>query len=306
MKMHRIFSLQRYETCCWSLLCSYRKLSSTLSNHQKSNYGITSGRTGGEEKWAQVAMEYIYELNRPSEAGKRHSDVEWERRLSTCFDRFLRINEKTMEKRMNRLVQRMNESIEKLKQFGMAETVEEATMLNTDQPPLNFRRPSLTPPLPGYEPGFGMDVPQLKAQQMEYPPVRRLTDDIEFSGSSASLFPFVEQHEIDALTHTTLSNIDRESGELCEKAPTTGVEGEAWAARVALERKALARQKLILDLVGNPLFQEQYNNNDAFRFQEWRKRGMAPLDIEPERECHESVHFAHEPSYQPFRDTISK
>lgn len=303
--MRTLFSVQRCNVLLEIVHSIRRTFSLTPSLHQKSNYGMTLGRTGGEEKWAQVAMEYIYELNRPSSAGKRRSDVDLERRYSACFDRFLKINEKMMGERMDRLAQRMSESLELLRAFGMEETMEEASMLNTEQPPLNFRRPSLTPPLPGYEPGFGMDVPQLKSQQMEYPPVRRLTDDIEFTGSSTSLFPFVEPHEIDTLAQNTLSKMDMESGELREKAPTTGVEGEAWAARVALERKALARQKLILDLVGDPSFQEKYNKDENFRFQEWERRGMSRLDIQGERDCNEDVHFAHEPSYQPFRDASS-
>lgn len=267
---------------------------------------MTPGKAGGDEKWAQVAMEYIYEMNCTTDPGKRRLDVDLERRFSTSFDRFLKVNERVMEKRMDRLSHRMSESLELLRELGMEDTLEDAGMLNAEQPPHNFRRPSLTPPLPGYEPGFGMDVPQLKNQQMEYPPIKRLTDDIEFSGSSTSPFPFVEQHEIDSLTQTTLSKLEEECGELREKAPTTGVEGEAWASKVALERKALARQKLILDLTGDSSFQERYNNDSAFRLEEWKKRGIQRLDIDKERDCHEDVHFAHEPSYQPFRETPLK
>lgn len=277
-------------------------VSLTKARLQKSNYMAGAGKAGGEEKWGQVAMEYIYEMNHTADAGKRQSDVEMERRLSTALDRYLHVNEVVLERRMSRLSQRMSEALETLQALGLEDTLEEASMLNTEQPPLNFRRPSLTPPLPGYEPGFGMDVPQLKSQQMEYPAVRRVTDELEFNSPEASeKFPFVETYHIEDITKDTLEQMEAQCGELREAYPMTGVEGEAWAAHLALERRALARQKLILDLAADSDFKELYDTDESFRREEMRKRGILELAVDAERERHEEKHFAHEPAYQPFR-----
>lgn len=276
--------------------------SATRIRLQKSNYMASAGKAGGEEKWGQVAMEYIYEMNHTVEPGKRQSDVDLERRLSTAMDRYLHVNEKILERRMSRLSERMSEALETLQILGLEDTLEEASMLNTEQPPLNFRRPSLTPPLAGYEPGFGMDVPQLKSQQMEYPPVKRVTDHLEFNSSEASeKFPYVEAYNIEDLTKDNVEQLDTLCGEIREAYPMTGVEGEAWAAHLALERKALARQKLILDLAADSSFKEMYDKDDAFRHTELQKRGILELSVDVERERHEERHFAHEPAYQPFR-----
>eukprot|EP00796_Vickermania_ingenoplastis_P004459 gene4459-3254_t len=246
-------------------------------------------RGGGDEKWGQTALEYIYQQNHTVDPGKRQHDVASERRASTAFDRLLSVNETVLELRMGRLAERMTEALEVLQQLGLQETLDEATMLNGEQPPANYRRPSLTPPLPGYEPGFGMDVPQLKSQQMEYPPVTRLTDPLEFSGA-ATTFPYVPPHEVEDLTHNTAQLLERQSGELREAAPTTGVEGEGFAARLALEQKALARQALILELAADPSFKESYNSDEALS--ELDMNGLI-LPMNPH-----STHFAIDQSEQ--------
>eukprot|EP00796_Vickermania_ingenoplastis_P006218 gene6218-4476_t len=212
---------------------------------------------GGDEKWGQTALEYIYQQNHTVDPGKRQHDVASERRASTAFDRLLSVNETVLELRMGRLAERMTEALEVLQQLGLQETLDEATMLNGEQPPANYRRPSLTPPT-------------------RYPPVTRLTDPLEFSGA-ATTFPYVPPHEVEDLTHNTAQLLERQSGELREAAPTTGVEGEGFAARLALEQKALARQALILELAADPSFKESYNSDETVRRLELQKRGIRPL-----------------------------
>lgn len=291
--------------CTPSIIAAYpsarRQYCTSLCNLQKSNYIYGATKSGVDEKWGQVAMEYIYEVTHSCDSSKRSSDVKQERRISSAFDRLRFSNEHLFKKRMGKLAVRMSEVLELLKNLQLEEALDEASMMNTEQPPLNFRRPTLTPPLPGYEPGFGMDVPQLKSVQMEYPPITTLTDDIEFSEANNN-FPFVEAHEITDLVRNTTQKIESQCGELREASPTTGVEGEMWAARLGLERKALARQQLILDLSVDSSYQEEYMRDESFRLRELQKRGLVPLAVDPPYQRHTEPHFAHEPAYQPIRD----
>lgn len=264
--------------------------------------GVSGSAGGSEEKWAQAAMEFIYEANQTADAGRRAGDVRRERQLSTAFDRYMKANEVVLERRMGRLAARMGECLELLTKLRMPETLEEATMLNSEQPPLHFRRPTLTPPLVGYAPGFGMDVPQLKAQQMEYPAVRRETDELEYGAGGGGHFPFVEVHDIADLVQKSTHALTTQAGEIRQAAPTTGVEGESFAAHVALEAKALARQKLLLDLAMNASFRDEYERDEAFRLAELERRGLRRLGVDDARPRHEIRHFAHEPAYQPFRE----
>ncbi|KAG8344513.1 hypothetical protein ERJ75_001439000 [Trypanosoma vivax] len=266
------------------------------------SYMVSAGKVGNDEKWAQATMEYLHEKRHCNDSRKRQHDVDNERRVAFAFDRYCAVNEKVFDERITRLSERMTEALEVMEQLGMEEAKEEAVLLSSQQPPWNFRRPSLTPPIAGYEPGYGFDVPQLRARQAEYPPVARPTDDIEFGSDSDASFPLVDSYRIENLTAQCVAKLEKRHGELREAAPMTGVEGEAWEAYVALQKKALARQQLIFDLCNDPDFRERYNEDDEFRQQQWSQRGMLPLEIEEERLHEEGRHYAQEPAYHRFRE----
>ncbi|ORC90601.1 uncharacterized protein TM35_000083990 [Trypanosoma theileri] len=260
-------------------------------------YMASAGKVGSDEKWAQAAMEYLHEKNHCNDARKRQHDVDHERRLAHAFDRLCALQEKQFAARLSRLAGRMSAALEALD----GEAREEALLLAAEQPPGGVRRPSLTPPRAGYEPGFGLDVPQLRAQQAEYPPCRRPTDAMEAGEEADPDFPFVEAHRVEDLTAQCTEMLEQRHGEVREAAPLTGVEGEAWEAYVALQKKALARQQLIFDLCNDPELREKYDQDEEFRKQQWSERGMLPLEIEEEQLREEERHYAQEPAYHPFR-----
>nr|CCC94246.1 unnamed protein product [Trypanosoma congolense IL3000] len=221
--------------------------------------------------------------------------------MAFAFDRYCAINEKIFSERLNRLALRMTEALEVMKQLGMEQELDEALLLSSEQPPWNFRRPTLTPPVPGYEPGYGLDVPQLRSRQAEYPPVERPTDAMEFGEGADAHFPLVDSYRMEDFTVQCTKELEERHGEIREAAPTTGVEGEAWEAYVALQKKALARQQLIFDLCNDTELRERYDADDAFRQQILEERGIVPLEIEEERLHEEPRHYAQEPAYHPFR-----
>ncbi|KAK7196911.1 hypothetical protein NESM_000633100 [Novymonas esmeraldas] len=264
-------------------------------------YMASAGKVGSEEKWAHAAMEYIHEKNHVNDARKRQQDVDQERSLANAYDRYSAIAEARFDERVSRLITRMSEALEEVRKLGLEGALEEAVLLNSEQPPGHYRRPSLTPPVIGYEPGFGLDVPQLRSQQAEYPPLRRPTDAMEFDDGGAEDFPYVEAHKIADLTAAHEAQLEEQHGVLREAAPLTGVEGEGWEACVALHRKALARQQLILDLHSDPDLQERYNADAAFRAAEWDRRGMGALEVEAPQERDVELHYAQAPAYEAFR-----
>lgn len=268
-------------------------------------------KAGADDKWGQVAMEYLYERVQCHDMKKTRSEVENERAISYAHDRLATVSEHNFEVRMSRLVERMNEAMEAVP----AELLEEACLLNSQQPPLNLRRPSLTPPLLGYEPGFGFDVPQLRGAQHENPPLKRDTDRLQYGDAAYPQFPFLEAGVMEEFTTKVTSELDACHGEVRQAVPTTGTEGEAWEAFVALNRKALARQKLLLDLANDPELAEQYSSDDAFAAEVRQRRGLLPLDIEAPIEFAEpnsakravpptpaELHWAQQPHNLPFRD----
>lgn len=268
------------------------------------DYMATAGKVGSEEKWAHAAMEYIYEKNHVNDARKRQQDVTQERSMANAYDRYSAVSEKLYEHRLTRLIHRMSEALAVMQQLGLQQCVEEAVMLNTEQPPGMYRRPSLTPPIAGYEPGFGLDVPQLRSHQAEYPAVHRPTDNLQYSSSGSgggAHFPFVETHAIEDMTAKALTQLEEAHGTIREVAPLTGVEGEGWEAYVALHRKALARQKLILDLYNDVELKERYDADEAFREEELQRRGLAALVVAEPIGRDMQWHFAQGPAYQPFR-----
>lgn len=264
-------------------------------------YMASAGKVGSEEKWAHAAMEYIHEKNHVNDARKRQQDVDLERSIANAYDRYSAVSEARFDERMSALIRRMSEALEAMQELGLDNCVEEAVLLNSEQPPGSYRRPSLTPPVLGYEPGFGLDVPQLRSQQMEYPPVRRPTDSLEFGHQAAAEFPYVDAHQIEDLTAKHEAQLEEQHGTLREAAPITGVEGEAWEAYVALQRKALARQKLIMDLHNDPELREKYDADAAFRVAEWERRGMGVLEVEAPLERDVELHYAQVPAYEAFR-----
>ncbi len=255
-----------------------------------------AGKTGNEEKHAQVAMEYIYEKNHVNDGRKRQRDVDAERQQQLAYDRYCAVGDSAFQRRMERLLQRMNEAVEAIPEALR----DEALLVNAQQPPLSYRMPSMTPPIAGYEPGFGLDVPQLRSQQAEYPAVIRPTDHMQH-GDDAPNFPFVDPEALRTLTLESRAKFEKEHGEIRQAAPVTGVEGEAWECYAALHKKALARQELILQLCSDPPFKEEYDNDPVFRQQVWHERGLVPLVLEDDAPPPEHLHYAQEPAYHPFR-----
>lgn len=280
---------------------------------QKKQTGATflaqSGKTGNEEKWAQAAMEYIYEKVLPNDSRKRQADVDQERVMAKAFDRYCEKNEAVYHARLERLTQRAIEALEAIP----AELLDEALLLNSAQPPLNFLRPALTPPIPGFEPGYGIDVPQLRTEYQEFPKIVRPTDHIEFGEAAEQQFPFVDPNSMLTFATKYEEKLENWHGAIRKDAIQSGPEGEQWEAYVALNKKAAARQKLILQLSMDLEFKEKYENDEEFRMAELALRGITPLVAEgpsddsvlnvpredPRQE--EEIHYAQQPKYQPFR-----
>ena len=112
-----------------------------------------------DEVFGQAAMEYIFEENRP-DVMKTARDVDDERLLGMAVDRLYRHSQLVQDRRLRAVVRRSTEVLASLPE----ELQIEASVLNTEQPPYGFRRSTLTPPLDGYEPGFGLDVPANRAR----------------------------------------------------------------------------------------------------------------------------------------------
>ncbi|CUG90026.1 Hypothetical protein, putative [Bodo saltans] len=269
----------------------------------QAGYLAAAGKTGSEEKWAHASMEYIYEKVHVTDSKKRKHDIDAENQMSFAYDRFDHVSTTNFEQRMERLVARLTEALEAI---PSDELRDEAIFLNSQQPPLNLRRPSLTPPIFGYEPGFGFDVPQLKAQPLEYPSIVRPTDRLEqeTAASPGSSFPFVESDDISKLTESAAAQLEREHGEIRSAAPVTGVEGEVWEAYTALNKKALSRQRLIFDLSLDPEFRERYDGDEEFRRETLQSRGMVAMDFEraDPHQLKVERHYSQDPHYQPIRE----
>jgi hypothetical protein len=269
----------------------------------QSGYLAAAGKTGNEEKWAHASMEYVYEKVHVNDSKKRKHDIVNENQMAFAYDRFDNVSEAHFEMRMGRLISRLTDALDAI---PSDELRDEAIFVNSQQPPLNFRRPSLTPPIFGYEPGFGFDVPQLKAQPMEYPSVIRPTDRLEqdMASSPESSFPFVESDDLAKLADFATAQLEREHGEIRSAAPLTGVEGEAWEAYTALNKKALARQRLILDLSSDPQMRERYESDDDFRVETLQSRGIMALEVEvvDPHQLKVERHYSQDPHYQPIRE----
>ena len=330
--------------------------------------GSTQGaanKLASDEKFALTAVEYLYEWNPHNDPKKRAKDVQAEQKASEAYDRYMHLLDKNFTRRTDRLVARMNEALDACPD----ELLEEATLFNSQAPPLGFRLPKQSPPVPGFEAAFGLDVPQLRLGQLEEVPLKRLTDSMHLeavyaneaersnrvltegrsagasasssssglfdddddssSGSNlqppASTFPFVETPEVRSVLKEASDKLEELHGTMRSTVPLTGSSGEEWESNCALQRRAFARQQLILDLSENLELADRYNSEPGFAEKELERRGILPLEeedapqefeVEMSPESNSSnpnhtrvlprpmpeIHYAQLPKYHPFRE----
>lgn len=230
-----------------------------------------SVKLGSDDKFAQAAFEYIFERN-TVDAPKRRSEIEEERAIAMAYDRFVAAGDREHDARLAKLIERMSEVLDSLPEALR----EEALLLNSQQPPFAFRRPTLTPPLASYEPAFGLDVPQLRGRVEEYPPVARADDAI----TETTTYPLVDPDTVRDIAAKVEGNLRQVHNTIRRTTPATGVLSEAWEAEVALQRKAIARQQLILKLCDDEDFREAYDTDEEKRRIELQQRGIVPLAVE--------------------------
>lgn len=331
----------------------------------------TSNKLASDEKFALAAVEYLYEWNPPNDgAHKRAKDVAAEKKAAEAYDRLTHLGDRCFASRTDRLVARMNDALAACPDA----LLEEATLFNSQAPPLGFRLAKQSPPIPGFEPAFGLDVPQLRLGQVEDSPLERPTDHIQLeavyaneamlssrrlshdpakrgkdeheaaaggglfdddgedggSGSGleppANTYPFVDTPEVRKLLKDALDKLEELHGTMRSTVPLTGASGEEWETHCALQRRAFARQQLILDLSENPDLLEKYNSVEGFAEKELERRGILPLgeedapaefDVEGSAGKNENswneeirrilprplpeIHYAQLPKYHPFR-----
>ena len=299
----------------------FRPCAAALQKRMSASAFLASaGKVGGEEKYAQVAIEYLYEKSHHTDPRKREADIKNETKVAAAYDRYSAISEAVFQQRISRLTERSNAALEAIPHPDL---LEEALLLNSEHLPLNFPRPSLTPPIPGFQCGYGVDVPQLRADVMEFPRVVRPTDKMQY-GSSAdteeggadadnghATFPFVEVDAASEFNQQYSARIEQLHGEVRKDVPLTGASGEGWEAYVALNKKALARQKLIFDLCADEDLRERYDADEELRASMLEERGIVPLVMEdsdeviPDRREVPPLpplrHYAQDPKYQPIR-----
>eukprot|EP00759_Apiculatamorpha_spiralis_P015053 PhF_6_TR2171/c0_g1_i1/m.3547 len=257
-------------------------------------------KSGGEEKFGQTLLEYIAETATvPNDPKKRSGDVERERHLSGALERVMAVADAKWDRRMEVILRRQHEALEALPE----EFLDDATALDSSVMPLNMTRPRMTAPLPEYEPGFGLDVPQLKAETPEYP---HPTNDqpVEYTDVS----------EVRAYTNTQLQRWEDALGNVRKEYPFTGPEGEQYEMYCYLNIRALKRQLLLLDIAEDPEGLGEKMKDATFAQQEREKRGISPLQLETsdkssvdvvklqQEEDQQRLHWGQEPKYYPFRD----
>jgi hypothetical protein len=308
----------------------------------------TANKLQTDERFAQAAIEYLYEWNPPNDSNKRTKDIVNEQKASEAYDRYMALLDKRFNERTDRLVARMNEALDACPD----ELLEEATLFNSQSPPLAFRLPKQSPPIPGFEPAFGLDVPQLRLGQMEEMPLKRLTDHmqleaiyqnenarmdgklpsfdddednndnnsaagVKFAEPPANAYPFVDSSEVRSVLTNVSGKLEELHGTMRQNVPLTGTSGEEWETHCALQRRAFARQQLILDLSENLELQEKYNSEEGFAERELERRGILPLEEEDtpaefdvEQQQNQGrilprplpeLHYAQFPKYHPFR-----
>ena len=258
------------------------------------------GAGASDEKYGSAALEYLYEKVHCNDPKKRAKDVAHERLLAQAHDRYASYGEKALTLRIHRLTMRMREVMQSLtRQADMAKQpalVTEACLLNSTQPPNNYRRPTLTPPLPGYEPGFGLDVSQLRTSQSEYPQLRRVNER-----GYTDRYPFAAADDVQQLTSAAMKQIDNVKDSIRSSAPATGTTGEAGEALIELNRKAILRQQVILDAAkGLPSDPELLNTAVTMP----PDYNTIESDLTGTRDIPANdppLHYAQEPKYQPIR-----
>jgi hypothetical protein len=248
-----------------------------FSRFAKSDATALAGKTAAvklatDEKFGQAALEYLYEQNKP-DAPKTRDEINDQRALSQALDRFYAIGDAEFTNRLDRLALRSMQVMQSLP----PDLQVEASVLNSEQAPLNFRRPTLTPPLMGYEAAFGLDVPQLRSRIVEYP--ERVPLDDEMSETTLS-YPFVEPDLVEDLNRDVSANVHSAHEAARSTIPVTGPAGEAWEAQVRLQTRACKRQKLLLRLAEDDTFRERYESDIEFRQEVSHEHDLIPLVIE--------------------------
>uniref|UniRef100_A0A7S1Q5V5 Uncharacterized protein n=1 Tax=Neobodo designis TaxID=312471 RepID=A0A7S1Q5V5_NEODS len=223
-----------------------------------------------DEKFGQTCLEYIYEMNRPNAVQKTNKDAEEEMLLAQAVDRLFAIGDSDFHDRLEAQVARGIEALEALPE----ELRVEACLLNSEMPPLSFRRPSLTPPLSSYDPAFGLDVPANRARIAEYPAVHRIDDDLLENDRD---YPLLPPDVVSELNGTVASHLQETHRAARSTIPQTGPMGEAWEAEIALQKRACARQDLLLKLADDPDMAERFDTDEEYRATVLGDAGLAPL-----------------------------
>ena len=292
-----------------SLRLVVKKTSTATTFAGGGNTAGAANKLAADEKFALASLEYVYEWNPPNDgATKRARDVELERKAAEAYDRYAHIADSAFAARTERLVARMSEALDACPDGAL---LEEATLLNSEQPPLAFRAPRLTPPLAGFAPGFGMDVPQLRVAQTEESPTLRATDALQLravnaadaaasaaaamldggagagerddappadaEADAAAAFPFVDAADVRAVLKDASASLEELHGAMRSTVPLTGTSGEEWEAHCALQRRAFERQRLILDIAENAELAERFAGDADFAAAERARRGLLPL-----------------------------
>ena len=257
----------------------------------KESFGVQ--RVTASDKVGQNFIEYAAEYSTVANDGhrKKQVDVERERQYALGSERFLQRTDIQWDSILKKSILRQNEALDSLPQ----EFLGEATALNTQPYPVNVRPPKLTPPIFGYEPAYGMDVPQLRGDITEYPQQEpNLSDtDGQDSGKARQLVVEIIEKWSDAL------------GQLRSAYPYTGPEGEQFEMYCYLNIRAFKRQLLLLDIGDDPEGFGKAMQNADFAARERAKRGILPLEIQAERNViadgPPTLHESQSPQYVPFR-----
>ena len=241
--------------------------------------GVAGGKAAAsklatDEKFGQSCLEYIYEMNRPNTPTKTRRDAEDELLMARAADRYFSIGDAEFHRRLSKLVDRGSDALAALPD----ELRSEACVLNSEMPPLSFRRPTLTPPLAGYDPAFGLDVPANRARVLEYPPVTRIDDDLLEADRE---YPLLAPDVVAEINSTLSQHLSVTHSEARSTIPQTGPMGEAWEAEMALQKRAVARQELILKLAEDPDLRERFDTDDQFRSELMAEKGLSPLESDP-------------------------
>ena len=254
---------------------------------------FSTQRSTNDDKIGQNFIDYVAEYSTVANDGlrKKQADVDRERQYALGCERFLQKCDADWDLQMQRAIMRQNEALESLPK----EFIEEATIPNTQPYPLNMSRPKLTPPIYGYEPAYGMDVPQLRAEVMEYPLPTNTehTDDTQDTTTARQFTLQKLQEWKDAL------------GGLRSEYPYTGPEGEQFEMYCALNIRALERQLLILDIHDDPEGLGKQMECPKFASEERIRRGINGIEVSRERDVVSDgppkLHEAQCPQYHPFR-----